>query len=119
MNKQLKGQIRQGDVFLYRLPNKPSGLNNKPVAKGRVTLALGETSGHSHVIEGAVAEFRTSAGARIVWIEAPSEMRHIGPNGTLTGEHDTAMPEVLQPGWYVYQPQVQIGPDDEVRQVLD
>lgn len=112
-------KIRQGDVLLRRLPGKPADLNDKPVARGRVTLALGETSGHSHVIDGAVAEFRTQAGVRIVWIEAPAELRHVGPGGALTGEHDTAPQEVMQPGWFVYQPQVQLSDDDEVRQVLD
>ncbi len=108
-----KQMYRQGDVALTALATPPAV--GVAVAKGRVVLALGETSGHAHVIEGAVAEFATEQGVRIVWIEAPTELRHVA-NGALTGEHDTV---ALPVGWYVVEHQVDLADDDVVRQVFD
>lgn len=104
---------RQGDVLLTRLTRKPSV--GKSVAQGRIVLALGETSGHAHVIEGAVAEFRAADGERIVWLEAPQELRHVAGK-TLTGEHNSIP---LLAGWYVAEQQCELVDDDEVRQVYD
>lgn len=42
--------VIQGDVLLYPVERVPDG---EPVAGSRHTLALGEVTGHSHVIEGA------------------------------------------------------------------
>jgi len=108
-----KQTFRQGDVMLVKLKEKPTV--GAPVAEGHVVLALGETTGHAHVIDGAVAEFRTQTGDRVVWLEAPAELRHVA-NGRLTGEHDTIK---LQRGWYVVNQQVELADDDIVRQVYD
>lgn len=105
---------RQGDVPLARLPGKPAGIL-RPGAQGRITLALGETTGHAHVIEGAVAEFVTEQGERLLWVEAPANLRHVIGN-TETGEHAT---QVVQPGWYVVEGQCELTHDDEPRQVYD
>lgn len=113
MVKKSNKLYRQGDVLLTRLSAEPK--IEKEVARNRVILALGETSGHAHVIDGAVAEFVTKDGERVVWLEAPEELRHVAGK-TLTGEHNSIP---LQTGWYAVEQQVELGADDEVRQVYD
>jgi len=66
--------VHQGDVLLVKVGNKkPVG---KPVSQNRLVLALGEVTGHSHVIEQeGCAEFLVD-GKRIVWVVAPTTIHH-------------------------------------------
>ena len=71
--KKNKQVIRQGDVILvYVGDDRPKG---NPVGTGQIVLAVGETTGHAHVLEGAVAEFFIN-GERVIWVEAPSTLIH-------------------------------------------
>ena len=45
---KIKGQYRQGDVFIERTDLRPTG---EPEQKDKITLANGEATGHSHVLE--------------------------------------------------------------------
>ena len=67
-------QVHQGDVLLLRIGDKrPEG---EPVAKGRVVLAYGEATGHSHVMEQeGLMEFLVD-GKRMVWVVAPTTIQH-------------------------------------------
>lgn len=99
---------RQGDVALVEMDKVPDLTERgKEVVRGRVVLALGEITGHSHVLAGEVAEFVAPSGARMVWVEAPAEVVH--------QEH--AAIEIL-PGWYWVQQQREYQPD-AIRNVAD
>jgi hypothetical protein len=50
MTKNLK-QWRQGDVFIEQVDESAEGRKRLDDGKGRVVLALGEVTGHSHRIE--------------------------------------------------------------------
>ena len=107
-------EIRQGDVLLRPI-EKPSKVG-KAVSKHRVTLAYGETTGHAHVIEGAVAEFNID-GNRVVWVEADASLTH-GPDGRqieIAPEHQ-ALPIMV--GWYVVEEQRQYTPQ-AIQRVID
>ena len=108
--KKINLDNRQGDVGLVRLDGKPEGLG-KPVAKKKITLAMGETTGHNHILEGAVAEFALG-NERVIWVEAPAQLYHT------SGEWPDHKPHVVQTGWYVVP--VQLEYDEEAyRRSLD
>lgn len=50
MTKKLQ-QWRQGDVFIERVDDSVEGRKRLDDGKGRVVLALGEVTGHSHRVE--------------------------------------------------------------------
>ena len=107
-------EIRQGDVLL-RPVDKPSKIG-KAIAKKRIVLAYGETMGHAHMIEGAVAEFNFD-GNRVVWVEAPTQLTH-GPDGRqieVAPDHK-ALP--VAPQWYVVEEQRQYTPQ-AIQRVID
>ena|SRR3990167_277263 len=97
-------QHRQGDTLLVRI-GKPRNPGNAISCK-RVVIALGETTGHAHVLEGAVAEFLVD-GQRVIWVETPA-----------TYTHDEHAPHTIMPGWYVAPEQVEYTPQ-EIRRVTD
>ncbi len=99
-----KLEYRQGDVSLVRI-NKPDKTGKK-VASGKLTLALGEVTGHSHTLVGEVAEFQID-GQRVVWVETPAILDH--------QEHDA---QTVQPGWFVVEQQVVYTPQ-AIQRVLD
>ena len=72
---------RQGDVLLIKLPAKPQGF--VPVdrdEKNRIVLALGEATGHAHVIEEPTAAMirHVGTGTRIIGLRKarPSPTRN-------------------------------------------
>ena len=97
-------QHRQGDTLLVKT-KKPKE-TGKPIAQRRITIALGETTGHAHVLEGEVAEFLIN-GQRMIWVEAPA-----------TYTHEEHAPHTIMPGWYVAPQQVEYTPQ-EIRRVTD
>jgi hypothetical protein len=100
-----KLEYRQGDVSLWRI-DKPEK-TGKLIASGKLTLALGEVTGHSHTLVGEVAEFSID-GERVFWVEAPAVLDH--------QEHAA---QTVQAGWFVIdQPQVQYTPQ-AIQRVLD
>lgn len=44
-------QIQHGDVLFKRIPELPGGLVPAPRRDGKIIVAEGEATGHSHVIE--------------------------------------------------------------------
>ena len=44
--------FRQGDVLIVRVDDLPPGAKEQPKVKGGITLALGEATGHAHVLRG-------------------------------------------------------------------
>ena len=100
--------IRQGDVGLAPIAPPAKSKRGQPVHTGRVVIALGETTGHAHVIEGAVAEF-IIGGRRVLWVEAPTVLTH-QEHGKLS----------VAPGWYVIDDhQQEYQPAELPRRVLD
>jgi len=97
-------QHRQGDTLLVKV-RKPT-TPGEPIARGRIVIALGETTGHAHVITGEVAEFMVD-GQRMIWVEAP-----------VPYVHDEHTAHTIEPGWYVVPTQVEYTPA-EVRRVMD
>jgi len=97
--------IRQGDVYLVRadIARKP---RRKAVTTGKVVLALGEVTGHSHTITGDVAEFVVD-GKRMIWVAAPAPLTH--------QEHGAIE---IQPGAYWVVRQREYTPE-EIRNVKD
>jgi hypothetical protein len=87
-------QYRQGDVLLMKLSeDEARALRLKERAratKGRVILAHGEATGHSHSVDGARASLHELRfGERYLTILAPTELTH--------EEH---APISLDPGFY-------------------
>lgn len=100
--------IRQGDVLLKPATKaQAKGANKVKVAEGRVTLAHGEVTGHAHTMTGAVAEFATQDGQRLIFVEAPTPLVH--------QEHDAIE---VKPGWYWIVRQQEYSPE-EIRDVAD
>lgn len=98
---------RQGDVALVKAPKTDRRKLGKVKAKGRITLALGEVTGHSHTLIGEVAEFEVD-GKRMVWVETPAVIEH--------QEHGAIE---VAPGLYFVQAQREYVPQALPRLVLD
>lgn len=112
-------QAHQGDVFLRRIEALPAGATQVPLPpSGRVTLALGETSGHHHSFphRAQVALFRDTAGASFLRIDAPAVLEHATASNAPTGEHG---PIAVPPGIYALPPQMQWSDEREPRRVED
>jgi hypothetical protein len=92
----------------------------KPTGK-RITLALGESSGHSHCMDAAdVTEFTMTDANNVVEralkVIRETSLKHIEHDGRPTGDHhDIAVP----PGNYLVIIQREALADDEVRLVQD
>lgn len=85
--KEMKGQIRQGDILLVPIEKRPpSGAESRT----EVVLAWGEITGHAHRASGDLLEW-TDDGFRYI--------HSIGEIGTLKHEdHDPEPVDVLAPG---------------------
>lgn len=71
-------QYRQGDVLLQQVAAIPDGATHVPVPTGRAVLALGELTGHAHVltsVDGALGESHT-ADQRFVTLSAGGVLTH-------------------------------------------
>jgi hypothetical protein len=76
--------VRQGDVLLRKVNIDIKEL--KELGKEKYTLALGETSGHSHVIHGANT-YGGRNGQLYVQVEKHAMLQHELVDGSWTGEH--------------------------------
>ena len=87
--------IRQGDILL--IPCKP---HPRPTAEpaASVTLALGEGTGHAHVIEGSILE-TTVGGRRLLQVLTESTLRHVIREGEDPAREQHA-PHRIEPRWY-------------------
>ena len=64
---------------------------------GRLILALGEATGHAHILGGEGVNLVESTGGLVLEITQPVELTH-EKNGRLTGEHRTL---TIPPGRYI------------------
>lgn len=74
----LPTQYRQGDVLLQEVAAVPDGATRAPVPAGRAVLALGELTGHAHVltvVDGALGESHTPD-QRFVTLSAGGVLTH-------------------------------------------
>lgn len=105
--------LRQGDVALIRVGSLPVGCSEVLPDHGRIILAFGERTGHSHAVYGVTAEQPKvrlwSAGAeRFLQVLTRCELVH--------EEHSAA---VLEPGTYLLPGQYEHTEENEVRRVAD
>jgi len=103
----IRGQKAQGDVLLTLVDGKPEGAK---LSKEKRTLALGEATGHHHSFDRDVEVYEIDGDPRKwVCLEEPSMLKH-QEHGEVT----------FDPGWYVYDPQVEVDPFTGLsRRVLD
>jgi hypothetical protein len=105
--------IRQGDVLLKLVKN----VNVKELTelgKEKYTLALGETSGHSHVIHGA----NTYKGNEQIYVQVEKHamLQHELVDGSWSGEHQ---PIGIESGVYQVVQQRELDFLQQVKQVQD
>jgi hypothetical protein len=85
---------RQGDVLLIPVESIPVKLKDMGRDGGRVVLAHGEATGHTHAIaDERAALFRKVDGEAAVFMRVLGE----APVALVHDEHDTIM---IPPGWY-------------------
>lgn len=65
-------QIRQGDILLKKL----DGIEGKPIGTGKMVLAYGEKTGHSHVLDGDVSYFENGNGQLLCRVNGNAELVH-------------------------------------------
>lgn len=114
---------RQGDVLLVAIAALP--VNAQPVkASGQIVLALGEATGHMHVMDGArVKELRTEKpvpifdwqAERFLHVQLETALRH-EKGGAPTGEHNALQ---IPAGNYAIVPQSEWSDEHEPRRVTD
>jgi len=111
---------RQGDVLLIPSVIPGTAAPETPEPRG-VVLALGESSGHAHVLDPVDCETVTWADAgkivrRGLRVIRETSLRHTNADGSLTQEHGTI---IVPPGNYLVIIQREALADDEVRAVED
>ena len=86
-------QIQQGDVLLQEVTGVPPGATRMP-AEGRVVVALGEKTGHSHVIKSDQAGLwgLTRNGVTELYLEVKAPVTIV---------HDEHKPLPIPPGIYL------------------
>lgn len=101
-----KTHYRQGDVLIVPVSEIPAGLTRTK----RVTLALGEVTGHHHTISEAEATgYGTAEDALATYFES---------SVTMTLTHQEHNPVVIPPGKYQAIRQVEYTPE-EIKNVAD
>jgi hypothetical protein len=110
---------QQGDVLLIPIqdPRKgelPEGAKAPEIVRTeRVTLALGEVTGHSHVIDD-VDLIEDFFGSPVVIIgEGGNTLKHIDEDDVLTEEHE---PLEIEPGAYMVREQREYTGPESIRQ---
>ncbi len=114
-------QIRQGDVFVTRIKTIPDDVVPVPRDNGRVVLAYGEVTGHSHAIEESHAALleRPSAprGPGLTAAENERFLRIVGAAANLVHEEHATI--AIPPGTYRVTHQREWTDQDEPRRVVD
>jgi hypothetical protein len=121
----MKKQIiyRQGDVTLIRARHKPA--SGKEVARYRIVLAVGESTGHEHVVAGEVALYelpepkripgrRGAMSSRMVVVDGKARFAHL-VGDIPTGEHGEIE---MEPGVYWVLPRWSYQPE-EIKRAVD
>lgn len=88
MNRDMNRQpVIQGDVLLWPIEALPDGWDE--LTGTRHVLALGEVTGHSHVLEGATL-LRSASGERVVNVGDGAALRHEdhGPIAVAPGAYE-------------------------------
>lgn len=117
--KRLGKPIRQGDVLLQRVDSIPE--NARPLTENAdyIVLALGEVTGHRHLLRGkAICSFTTLDSNEIEFLlvgGGGGKLLHEKPDGS-QADHD---PHALEPGYYESLVQVEHQPEQAPRVVAD
>jgi hypothetical protein len=98
---------RQGDVLVIAVPSAPT--TAKVVERNKLTLALGEATGHSHTVLCKDGELLEDTSTLERWMVLPSESEIVHQ------EHDAI---ALPPGTYKVVRQREYSPE-EIRNVQD
>lgn len=100
-------QKAQGDVLLTMVDGLPK---DAVISKEKRTLALGEATGHHHSFKRDVEIYEVKNDPRKWVLLKEAEILEHQEHGAIT----------LEPGWYVYDPQVELDPFTGLsRRVLD
>jgi len=102
-------QNRNGDVLLNGEIQPPDLSKATLKAEGVYMLALGEVTGHSHVIEGDVRVWDVAGQTYVQVGEKGAQIRH--------EQHSPTGVEVV-PGWYKQQPEVDFDPWEEMTRLV-
>ncbi len=118
----INGQFRQGDVLIQEIDEPVEEIAKKQPAERGLVLALGEMSGHAHLIDPATAyEFegkasRPELGTRFLQVLVDTMLRHEGL-GDDPGDHE---PIALKAGKrYLVRQQLELDPAGLPVQVRD
>ena len=114
-----ENQAHQGDVYLRRVDILPATAAPVDPVNGRVTLALGETSGHHHSLLGRATLFRddgAGSGGFFLRVDAPTALEHLSGSNAPTGEHASFLVPL---GIFALPPQQEWTDADEPVQVAD
>lgn len=65
--------FRQGDVLIRSVPKPPESLQDIPRDAGRIVLAYGEVTGHSHAIASDQARFLINEQTQQRYVEVKAE----------------------------------------------
>ena len=109
-NNTGSAQYRQGDVFIERVAKLPPALKKQAREGGRVILAHGDVTGHSHAISDKGATLYASKESGATYLQVVKE-----PANLTHDEHATI---VLKPGVYRVTRQREYHPD-AIRNVAD
>jgi|SRR5712664_278230 len=78
MKKQAR-QYRQGDVFIVEVLSIPKQVKNIPLENGKIVLAHGEATGHTHAIDAsklAVFVVNEQTQERFLQLKGMATLRH-------------------------------------------
>ena len=93
MKKARRKMIQQGDVLLIPIQTptadelKGRGVTRKH--QDKLVLALGEITGHQHVVEDVDVLEGLFGGEVVIVADEPIELKHLTEAGEPTGEHET------------------------------
>jgi hypothetical protein len=132
--RQIQATIRQGDVLLTPCTTLPAGCTEVPLDKGRIVLAYGEVTGHTHAIadhgqglgvaalqrvgaldgeeheQAIAAEIADAVIARAKLWRAPSGERYLEVLEAVTLRHEEHTAHTILPGIYHLPQQVEYSP---------
>ena len=95
MNNMKQKQIRQGDVLLQQVAEIPKTAQKQKPQRGKIVLALGEVTGHSHTIDADAADWWKDGEDQYVSVTATTEALHQehGPLPLEAGEKFVKIPQ--------------------------
>lgn len=111
-------QLRQGDVWIERVPSGqlPEGLVELARDRGRIVLAYGEVTGHAHAIAERNATLFGRPGTDERWLVIRPSGANVESGAVVRHEEHAAIP--LAPGVYKILRQKEYSPE-EIRYVAD